>query len=151
MSRLRTRSRRRDGNTAMEFALTLPVFIGALGASMDFGWLVYQQTSLDAAADVGCRAGSLIDVGEDYSNLDRVYEQFRARTLSTIQRLGEDCEGCTFEVSLQGEYPHEALVCNATKPFNPPWASRSPRAPWSRRTWPTWSTSTSSADERSPA
>lgn len=113
------RRSRRDGNSAVEFALLLPIYLAALAATMDFGWLVYKQTSLDAAADVGCRAASLIDIGPEGEDIHLVYETMKDRTERVISRLGESCVDCTYNAELVGAYPNEMLVCTVSKPFRP--------------------------------
>lgn len=107
------------GNAAVEFAMLLPVYLGALAATMEFGWLVYQQTSLDAAADVGCRAGSLVDVGPDNEHIDQVYVQVKDRTEAVIRRLGQTCTTCEYSHEIAGAFPNQMLVCNVYKPFDP--------------------------------
>ncbi|MDB5342138.1 MAG: TadE-like protein [Schlesneria sp.] len=52
------RSTRRRGSTAVEVALTLPIFIMFLAALMEFGHVLFVSHMLKAAAKSGARYGS---------------------------------------------------------------------------------------------
>jgi Flp pilus assembly protein TadG len=49
----------RAGGAAIEFALVLPVFLALLSGVLDFGWVFFQQTNLQAAVREGARSGAM--------------------------------------------------------------------------------------------
>ncbi|MCK6502091.1 pilus assembly protein [Myxococcota bacterium] len=113
-------SRRRRGNNAIEFVLCLPIWFAVVMAIMDFGWLFYNQTSLDAAANLGCRAGSLIDPGDADENIAAV----KARVLQVMGEAlldpsGEACANCALSASTWGDPPGRSLRCDVSRPFTP--------------------------------
>ncbi len=64
MSILRTITaslRGRRGSNAIEFALTLPVFLALILGLMDYGWFFANQAGLNNATSLGCRKGSMRD------------------------------------------------------------------------------------------
>ena len=109
--------RRRRGGAALEFAMLVPVWLTALAGIAEFSWLVYSQTTLDAAVNVGCRAGSLVDPGDGDQSLDLVYEVAQARTQAMMADMGDDCADCAFDISATGTYPDRVLSCNVSRPF----------------------------------
>ncbi len=60
------KSRREDGQATVEFALILPVFLLILCGIIDFGWLFYNQLSLNNA----CREGARYAVVNTAENAD---------------------------------------------------------------------------------
>ena len=115
----RTRARRRGGN-AIEFALCLPLWVLVVAAIMDLGWLFYAQTTLDAAANIGCREGALMDPGELDTNLTEIEETTTLRMLAVLASFGEDeCDHCSVEASTAGAPPQRSLVCEATRRVTP--------------------------------
>ena len=60
------RSRKEDGQAMVEFALVLPVFLLILCGIIDFGWLFYNQLSLNNA----CREGARYAVVNTADNAD---------------------------------------------------------------------------------
>lgn len=113
-------TRRRRGNNAIEFVLCLPVWFAVVMAIMDFGWLFYNQTSLDAAANLGCRAGSLIDPGDADENIAEVKAVVLERMgQALIGPGGETCEDCVLTASTWGSPPGRSLRCDVSRPFYP--------------------------------
>ena len=53
--RLKKAFRREDGQSMVEFALILPIFLLILCGIIDFGWLFYNQLSLNNACREGAR------------------------------------------------------------------------------------------------
>ncbi len=53
----------RRGANAIEFALTMPVFLALVLGIMDYGYLYSIQAGLDNAVSLACREGSKIDPG----------------------------------------------------------------------------------------
>ncbi len=66
MKRFRKKSRREDGQAMVEFALILPIFLLILCGILDFGWLFYNQLSLNNA----CREGARYAVVHTAENAD---------------------------------------------------------------------------------
>lgn len=114
LSRLRRRPRR--GAEALEFALVLPVFVLIMVGMADVAWLFYTESSLDAATNVGCRAGALIDPGIAESNMAEVQDttQQALVTAMTEQGLPACADRCQAEVAVFGETPGRTLTCQVT-------------------------------------
>lgn len=60
------RKKREDGQAMVEFALILPIFLLILCGIIDFGWLFYNQLSLNNA----CREGARYAVVHTAENAD---------------------------------------------------------------------------------
>lgn len=60
------KSKREDGQAMVEFALILPIFLLILCGIIDFGWLFYNQLSLNNA----CREGARYAVVNTAENAD---------------------------------------------------------------------------------
>ncbi len=58
--------RREDGQAMVEFALILPIFLLILCGIIDFGWLFYNQLSLNNACREGARY-AVVNTAEDGS------------------------------------------------------------------------------------
>lgn len=56
-----TRPVQRRGANAIEFALTLPVFLALVLGTMDYGLIFMTQAGLDNAVSIGCREGAMVD------------------------------------------------------------------------------------------
>ena len=65
--------RQRRGGTAIEFALTFPVFFLLLSGVIDIAWLSYTRAAMDSSNHLGCREGSTIDPAAGDANLGLVY------------------------------------------------------------------------------
>ena len=63
---IRNKLKREDGQSMVEFALILPVFLLILCGIIDFGWLFYNQLSLNNA----CREGARYAVVHTAENAD---------------------------------------------------------------------------------
>ncbi len=50
----------RRGANAIEFALTLPVFVALVMAIFEFGWMFFMRSTIIHAVRDGCRAGAVI-------------------------------------------------------------------------------------------
>lgn len=112
--------RRRRGNNAIEFVLCLPIWFAVVVAIVDFGWLFYHQTALDAASNLGCRAGSLIDPGEDDAYIAQVEARATERMQEALVDLGGgDCTDCTVNAYTVGSPPGRSLRCDSTRPLDP--------------------------------
>ncbi len=110
------RTSRRRGSVAVEFALTFPVWIGAIAMTMEYSWYVYQQATLDMALNDGCRAASVMDPGPGDWRLSTMIARAESTTTERLADLGESCDGCVFDVHLQGSWPERQISCEVTRP-----------------------------------
>ncbi len=114
--------RRRRGNNAVEFALCMPIWILTVIGIMDFAWFFFQMSSLDAAAFVGCREGSLIDPGDNDANIDEVESTatfWMEANLLLIPSDGDECPQCDFNATTDGDPPIRTLICTAQREISP--------------------------------
>lgn len=114
--------RRRRGSNAVEFALCFPVWFAIVVAIMDFAWVFYQGTALDAATNRGCRAGSLVDPGDGDTNIAEVnaVATTRMRDVLIASSLQVDtCDDCLVSTHTSGAPPNRSLVCEATRDISP--------------------------------
>lgn len=112
--------RTRRGAEALEFALVLPVWVLLVLGSADFGWLYFHRTALDSAANTGCRAGALLDPGEDEVNISANYARVEERALAALEGMGAPCAGeCSVAVAAFGAAPGRSLRCELDRDFRP--------------------------------
>ncbi len=117
-----TRRRRRRGSNAVEFALCMPIWVALVVAIMEFAWVYFQASSLNAATNIGCRAGSLIDPGEGDTNLqalDAAATDAMKNVLVNNSLSNDDCSTCVVTVSTSGAPPERTLVCEASRQVHP--------------------------------
>ena len=116
----RSARHRRSGSAAIEFALCLPIWFAVIVAIADFGWLFLHFTTLDHAANLGCRAGSLLDPGDNDEFIERVETRANDRMMSTLSVLGTDeCATCDVDARTVGAPPQRTLVCRASRDVVP--------------------------------
>jgi len=108
------RTSRRGGN-AIEFALTLPLFLLVIVGLMDYGFLFAMQAGIDNAVSLACREGAMVDPG-----FSQTGPQDRAKSQMTI-RSAEFCVGvtCVPTVTDQGDPPARTLTCGISRPMSP--------------------------------
>ncbi len=106
----------RRGGNAIEFALTLPVFVLVLMGLADYGYLFHLQAGLDNAVTAACREGAKVDpsFGDPQATAEAELDE----------RAALFCEiGCSSTVNdLQtGPYvvPDRTLECRITRPYEP--------------------------------
>ncbi len=117
-----SRRRRRQGGNAIEFALCMPLWVGLVVSIMDLSWVFFQTTTLDAATNRGCRAGSLVDPGEFDENIgevERVAEAAMEETMMLIPQDNGVCPQCNFDAFTRGSPPSRTLFCSATREVHP--------------------------------
>jgi uncharacterized membrane protein len=112
----RSRARARRGANAIEFALTLPIFLAIVLGVMDYGYLFAVQAGLDNAVSLACREGALVD--------PKIGTPIAKATTEFAARSGMWCgPGCSFDASAltvgQYSYPNQALRCRVTRPIAP--------------------------------
>lgn len=112
--------RRRRGSNAIEFVLCLPIWLSIVFAIMEFGWLFFNQTALDAAANLGCRAGSLVDPGNNDENIAAVQTRVLERMgQALLNKDGTECTDCVLTANTWGDPPGRSLRCEVSRPFDP--------------------------------
>ena len=108
------------GASAMEFALTFPVFILLVGGMIDFGWYFYHQASLDSAVHMGCRRGVTQDPGLALVDLADVETEAAVSLVAALNANGLSCgTGCVVSVGHVGAKPSLTMTCSATLPYTP--------------------------------
>jgi hypothetical protein len=109
------RTSRRGGN-AIEFALTLPLFLAVIVGLMDYGFLFAMQAGIDNAVSLSCREGAMVDPGFDPTG---------PATIAASQldiRSALFCTGvtCTKTAEETGELPpNRTLRCEIVRPMRP--------------------------------
>jgi Flp pilus assembly protein TadG len=106
--RRRLGSRRREGQSLVEFAVVLPIFLLILCAILDFGVLLYSQMTVINAAREGARAATLM-AGESQSAIqaragDRASAAAGGLDIHTTAACGS-CRAGNF-VTVTVEYDH---------------------------------------------
>jgi TadE-like protein len=108
------RAMSRRGANAIEFALTLPLFLTVLFAMIEYGYLFAMQAGIDNAIATACRSGAMIDpnAGSPTAVAEATF----------TSRGAMFCDGggaCSFiaEDLSTGEYaaPNRTLRCSATR------------------------------------
>ncbi len=109
--------RQRRGAEIIEFALILPVFLLVVGGAMDFAWAYYHRAIINTAVNEGCRDGSLVDPGEDESQLGKVLAVAEASVLESLSAGGLACDSgeCKVSVGVYHDVPGRSLVCTASR------------------------------------
>jgi hypothetical protein len=111
--------RARRGGNAIEFALTLPLFLMVVVGLMDYGYLFAMQAGIDNAVAMACREGAMEDPGLGPTlPVDTAESQLDLRAAIFCGGVS-----CTKSVSdLQTgvyEVPNRTLRCEITRPMNP--------------------------------
>ena len=115
---------RRRGANALEFALTLPVFLLFFLGIMDWGWFLFNRAMLMDATAQGCALGAKVHPrsGKTPEGVSK------AAIIGGIKRLGYDCKGSglsdckvltqeVFGNVTVGE--HETIMCQANTIYEP--------------------------------
>ena len=109
----------RRGATAIEFALTLPLFVGLVAAIFEYGWMFYMRSTVIHAVRDGCRAGAVIPWNESPSP----NEVAQARMTDFLAGYSIDCRGdterCGIAITSEGESPYETMNCELTIAYEP--------------------------------
>lgn len=84
------RDKREDGQAMVEFALILPVFLLILCGIIDFGWLFYNQLSLNNACREGARY-AVVNTAED-GNTQSIINHIENSTTTVFANDGVDIE-----------------------------------------------------------
>jgi Flp pilus assembly protein TadG len=116
----RNSRRARRGSYVLEFVLTFPLWFALVTAMIDYGWLIFQRSTLDAGVGMACRAGAILDIGETSQNHAVVEAAATAKLIEYLAPMTPDgCADCTVTVGVRGTAPARTLECTATLPFTP--------------------------------
>lgn len=80
--------KREDGQAMVEFALILPIFLLILCGIIDFGWLFYNQLSLNNACREGARY-AVVNTAED-ANTQAIINHIENTTTTVFANDGVD-------------------------------------------------------------
>ncbi len=119
-----TLRRKRRGANAIEFSLTLPVFLLALSGIFDWSWFAYQRSILKTATMVGCRSAAMVDPGEGDATFSQVVATGQAVMMEQVSELGGGSlcrDGCTTSVEVLGTAPGRSLRCSVNGEYQPLW------------------------------
>ena len=109
----------RTGSNAIEFALTVPLFVLIVTAIMEFGWMFFVRSTVIHAVRDGCRAGAVIPFGEVPSPSDVAQE----RMMDFLGGYSIDCRGseerCGISVTTSGASPYETMNCSLDIAYQP--------------------------------
>ena len=111
--------RTRRGANAIEFALTVPLFVLIVTAIMEFGWMFFVRSTVIHAVRDGCRAGAVIPYG-DVPSPTEVAQQ---RMTDFLGGYSIDCRGseerCGISVTTAGNTPYETMNCSLDIAYEP--------------------------------
>jgi hypothetical protein len=87
---------RRRGSTAIEFALTLPLLFVIVSGILEYGWYLFQLSSVVHAVRDGTRIGVTVPLEEGPEEIATTHAR------NVLAGLGVPCgaSGCTVEASL---------------------------------------------------
>ncbi|HNC95259.1 MAG TPA: pilus assembly protein [Myxococcota bacterium] len=115
---MRTRPTR-GGAAALEFYLTLPIFLTMFASVIDFGWLFYQQSALDGAVHAACRTGATEDPGTGDALMSHVQAVTEDRIRTEMTRSSLECLSCVITVDDLYTIPARSLRCQVDNTFQP--------------------------------
>lgn len=104
------RRRQRRGSNAVEFALTLPVYLALFFGITDYGWYFSQRMKSSMVARDASRAASLVPLGED---VESAGEAQGTTSLAAAQLQG------TVDCVLAGSSPEQRVTCTTLVSFVP--------------------------------
>ena len=85
---IKSKGKSEDGQAMVEFALVLPVFLLILCGIIDFGWLFYNQLSLNNACREGARY-AVVNTAED-ANTQAIINHIGNTTTTVFANDGVD-------------------------------------------------------------
>jgi len=114
--------RKKRGASAIEFALTLPLFLLFMFGTMEYGWYFFQHAQVIYATQDGCRAGAVARTGgRDWEGIKTYHRHYTARDqiLRTLRGAGViSCNspmGCKISVrgrDMGSKQPGMMMVCD---------------------------------------
>lgn len=106
---MKRRTSRRASN-AIEFALTLPVYLFFIAGVVDYGWYFNQQMVTTMVARDAARACSLVPLGDQVEPVGEAQGQVSLEIA--------DLQGTT-DCTLTGTAPDQQVSCNVQVTFEP--------------------------------
>lgn len=115
--------RNRRGANAIEFALTLPLFVTMTFGMMEFGWFFSRKALINSVIGKACREASLIDANNPPAALSGgcggggdgcVENQAEAVMIDLMAASGASCSTCSATVS--GAVPNKRVTCTIDTP-----------------------------------
>jgi hypothetical protein len=110
---------RRQGANAIEFALTLPVFVALVLAIFEFGWMFFMRSTVIHAVRDGCRAGAVIPQLEVPSPASVATQQMSDFLEGYAVDCRTDSERCGISVTTTGESPYQTMDCSISIAYEP--------------------------------
>ncbi len=109
----------RRGATAVEVALTMPLFVALLAGVFDLAWLAFQRSALTSSAAIGCRVGALQDPGEDDAAWKEMEDAVDLAIRDALAATGAPCtaDTCVVEVTSFGHDPGRSLGCTVRRDY----------------------------------
>ena len=105
----------RRGISAVEFGLTLPVWLLFLMGTMETSWILYQRSSMGLTLNEACRRTALVDPASN--DVQTVLE---AEFSSALSDYGlPTCSECVVAATVAGTSPDRHLVCQASRTSTP--------------------------------
>jgi len=107
------------GANAIEFALTLPVFVALVLAVFEFGWMFFMRSTVIHAVRDGCRAGAVIP----QSDVPSPESVATSRMSDFLAGYAVDCrtdsERCGISITTTGESPYQTMDCSLSIAYEP--------------------------------
>jgi hypothetical protein len=107
----------RRGGNAIEFALTLPLFMMLMVGLMDYGYLFAMQAGLDNAVSLSCRDGALIDPGLFPGQVE--VEAHKQLGIRGAPFCGGVCTPTNGLADVLDAVPNQTLRCELKRPLVP--------------------------------
>lgn len=112
------RGRRRRGANAIEFGLTLPMFVFITFGMMEFGWYFARMAHVNGALAQSCREGALIDPMESNCGDTCIVNTVTSMLTASINaQAGLTCLDCSAQVT--GSVPARVVECKADVQYTP--------------------------------
>lgn len=118
MSIRRFHSRRRRGANAVEFGMTLPMFVMVLFGMMEFGWYFSRMAHVNGVLASSCREGALVDPVVGNCGDSCITTTVTNLLTSNINsQAGLTCSDCSAVVT--GNVPERVVSCKAEVTYTP--------------------------------
>jgi len=109
----------RRGANAIEFALTLPIFVALVTAIFEFGWMFFMRSTVIHAVRDGCRAGAVIPQADVPSPESVATERMSDFLAGYNIDCRSDSERCGIAITTTGESPYETMDCSLSVIYEP--------------------------------
>jgi len=109
----------RRGANAIEFALTLPVFVALVMAIFEFGWMFFMRSTVIHAVRDGCRAGAVIPQTDVPSPESVATARMSDFLLSYDIDCRSDSARCGIAITTSGESPYQTMDCQLSVTYEP--------------------------------